>query len=290
MREKAEKRNVYLNLAWTSPVDNTPLQANISYDKVANAAVDMFCDASEATKAVSAERQSATKAASTEAGEEGASRPQPRRSVFEVILDRGKLPWRIPTCVERGFEIPFCVTNAYAVPELGKFTRLGMDVVVNAVWLAYYWAKKEKNREVGAALQSLILDWPMDFVLIQGSTPEEIEENKFLWGVNLSANVERLRDFIGLESSNLMRIVAQAADFMKAKLTSTKKANVQVIQEWLATNVNWGALRCPDTPTVERHLLNWGHIQIMRRCWNPLKQRCSAGGAITFWIGPRRLA
>ena len=120
------------------------------------------------------------------------------------------------------------------------------------------WAKKEKNREVGAALQSLILDWPMDFVLIEGSTPEEIEENKFLWGVNLSAKVERLRDFIGLESSNLMRMVAQAADFMKAKLTSTKKANVQVIQEWLATNVNWGALRCPDTPTVERHLSKLG--------------------------------
>ena len=101
----------------------------------------------------------------------------------------------------------------------------------------------------------------MDFVLIQGSTPEELEENRLLWGVNLSAKVERLRDFIGLESTNLMRMVAQAADFMKAKLTSTKKANVQVIQEWLATNVNWGALRCPDIPTVGRHLSNWGHIQ-----------------------------
>jgi hypothetical protein len=101
----------------------------------------------------------------------------------------------------------------------------------------------------------------MDFVLIQGSTPEEIEENNFLWGVNLSAKVERLRDFIGLESTNLMRIVAQAADFMKAKLTSTKTANVTFVQEWLATNVNWGALRCPDIQTVERHLFNWGHIQ-----------------------------
>ena len=119
VREKTEKRNVYLNLTWTGPMDNTTLQATISYDKVANVAVDMFCDASEATKAVSAERQSATKAASTEAGEEGASRPQPGRSVFEVIRGRETLPWRIPTCVERGFEIPICVTNAYAVPELG---------------------------------------------------------------------------------------------------------------------------------------------------------------------------
>ena len=30
VREKTEKRNVYLNLAWTGPVANTPLQANIS--------------------------------------------------------------------------------------------------------------------------------------------------------------------------------------------------------------------------------------------------------------------
>ena len=88
--------------------------------------------------------QSARKAASTEAGEEGASCPQPRRSVFEVILGKEKLPWRIPTCVERGSEIPMCVTNAYVVPELGKITRLGMVVVVNAVWLADYWAKKER--------------------------------------------------------------------------------------------------------------------------------------------------
>ena len=88
-----------------------------------------------------------------------------------------------------------------------------------------------------------------------------------------------------------MRIVAQAADFMKAKLTSTKTANVKVVQEWLATNVNGGALRCPDTPTVERHLFNWGHIQTHAKVFlNSLKRRCSAGGAITSRVGPRRLA
>ena len=101
----------------------------------------------------------------------------------------------------------------------------------------------------------------MDFVLIEGNTPEELEENKYLWEANMSAKVERLRDFIGLESSNLMRIVAQAAVSVKAKLISPKKANAQVVQEWLATNVRWGALRCPDVQTVERHLTNWGQIQ-----------------------------
>ena len=120
-----------------------------------------------------------------------------------------------------GFEIPICVTNAYAVPELGKLTRLGMDVVVNAVWLAYYRANTEKNLEAVSALQSLICDLPMEFLVIQGCTPEEMAENKCLWGVSLSAKVERLRDFIGLESTNLMRMLAQAAEFMKAKFTST---------------------------------------------------------------------
>ena len=86
----------------------------------------------------------------------------------------------------------------------------------------------------------------MDFVLIEGGTPEDIEQNKFLWGVNLSAKVERLRDFIGLESSNLMRIVAQAAEFTKSKLKSVKKANAQVVQEWLAAHVNWGCAALPQ--------------------------------------------
>ena len=92
----------------------------------------------------------------------------------------------------------------------------------------------------------------MDFVLIQGSTPEEIEQMKFLWGVNQSSRVERLRDFVGLARSNLMRIVAQAAEFTKSKLTGVKKVKAQVAQEWLNENVNWGALRCPNTETVER--------------------------------------
>ena len=51
----------------------------------------------------------------------------------------------------------------------------------------------------------------MDFVLIEGDTHEDIEQKKFLWGVNRSAKVECLCDFVGLEGSNMMRIVAQAA-------------------------------------------------------------------------------
>ena len=51
------------------------------------------------------------------------------------------------------------------LPELGQFKRLGMDVVVNAVRLAYYWATIDGNAEAASAIKALILDWSMDFVL-----------------------------------------------------------------------------------------------------------------------------
>ena len=65
--------------------------------------------------------------------------------------------------------------------------------------------KKEGSQDAATALEALILDWPFDFIAIQGSTPEEIEENKFKWAVNMTARVERLRDFVGLEHANLLR-------------------------------------------------------------------------------------
>ena len=63
----------------------------------------------------------------------------------------------------------------------------------------------------------------MDFVFIRGSTPEEINENKFLWAVNASAKAERMRDFVGLDASNLMRIVATATELLRTRDPSLKK-------------------------------------------------------------------
>ena len=77
------------------------------------------------------------------------------------------------------------ITSSFVEPDIGQFKRLGLDVVVNAVWLAYFWAKQEGSREAATALEGLILDWPFDFVLIEGSSNEEIEENKFKWSVNM---------------------------------------------------------------------------------------------------------
>ena len=45
--EKKERRNIYLNLAWTGPIDNTKLQAHIPFEKVYNMALDMFIDVSQ---------------------------------------------------------------------------------------------------------------------------------------------------------------------------------------------------------------------------------------------------
>ena len=100
----------------------------------------------------------------------------------------------------------------------------------------------------------------MDFVMIAGDTLEEMEENKFKWTVNMSAKVERLRDFVGLENSNLLRIVAATVDIVKAKLGNNKKANAEMVHKWLVDNVNWGALQTPDLSTVQRHMKNWNAI------------------------------
>ncbi len=74
---------------------------------------------------------------------------------------------------------------------------------------------------------------------------------------NHAARAERLRDFVGMESANIMRMVAAAGEFAKSKLISGKKANAEVVHTWLVDNVRWGTFNCPDGSTVERHMVNW---------------------------------
>ena len=42
--EQGEVRNISCNLCWSDPLANTPMQENISYDNVANWAVDTYTD------------------------------------------------------------------------------------------------------------------------------------------------------------------------------------------------------------------------------------------------------
>ena len=182
VQKKGERRNVYMNLAWTGPVDNSFLQEKISKGKVENMAADMFLCCLPSGEAAE------TVPSSQEAADDAEHQPQVKaeRRAVEKLNENGRRPWQIPQRVERGFEIPIMLTSGFVKPDLGKFKRLGMDVVVNAVWLAYFWAKQEGDHEAVTALETLILDWPFDFILIEGSSNEEIEVNTFKWSVNMS--------------------------------------------------------------------------------------------------------
>jgi hypothetical protein len=255
VKEKGERRNAYMNLAWTGPVDNTFLDEKITLGKVENMAADLFLR--------SLPTDGAAETAPESQADDAEAQPQSKagRRAAETLSQTAKKPWQIPERVEKGFEIPIMIASSFSEPEIGKFKRLGMDVVVNAVWLAYFWAKQEGASDAVTALEELILDWPFDFIHIGGDSPEEIEENKFKWAVNMTARVERLRDFIGLQNTNLLRIVARAADFVRDRTAARGKASPEKVTQWLQENVTWGLLHCPDTRTVKRHMENWAALQ-----------------------------
>ena len=150
-KANGERRNAYLNLAWTGPIDNSFLQEKISKGKVENMAADMFLCCLPSGGAAE------TVPSSQEAADDAEHQPQVKaeRRAVEKLNENGRRPWQIPERVERGFEIPIMLTSGLVKPDLGKFKRLGMDVVVNAVWLAYFWAKQEGNKEAATALETL---------------------------------------------------------------------------------------------------------------------------------------
>ena len=221
VREKGERRNAYMNLAWTGPIDNSFLSEKISLGKVENMAADMFL------RSMPTDAAAETAPESQEAVDDAEAPPQSKaeRRAVETLSQTAKRPWQVPERVEKGFEIPIMIVSSFSEPDIGKFKRLGMDVVVNAVWLAYFWAKQEGSSDAATALEELILDWPFDFIHIQGSSTEEIEENKFKWAVNMTARVERLRDFVWLENANLLRIVARAAELVQGQTVAQRKAS-----------------------------------------------------------------
>ena len=140
MKQQGERRNAYMNLAWTGPIDNSFLAEKIPLGRVENMAVDMFLRSLVFSSAAETAHDSADVASDAD------TQPLPgvvERRAVETLSEKGKRPWNIPTTVEKGFEIPIMTNKLFPEPELGKFKRLGMDVVVNAVWLAYYWAKKK---------------------------------------------------------------------------------------------------------------------------------------------------
>ena len=69
-KNKGERRNAFLNLAWTGPIDNTFLQETISLGKVENMAADMFL------RSLPTDGAAETALESLEAADDGDTPPQ----------------------------------------------------------------------------------------------------------------------------------------------------------------------------------------------------------------------
>ena len=254
IKNKGEIRNVTCNLAWTNPTANTVLQKDITCETVERMALDLFVDVT-ATDGVAASAADGAAGAADE-GEGAESRAK-------ALLAQRSKAWSIPDRVPRGYEIPIAVRGGSNELKKGEFERLGLDVVVNATWFAMKWAVEEKNEDAQEKLLKLILDWPFDFFLFEG-TAEDMDEKIFKKVVNLPASIERLRDFCGLEATNMMRIAAEVREILqKSKGRSTRGDPVvptaKEIHTWMSKegNINWGLHRVPNERTVERLLRNW---------------------------------
>ena len=94
VRDNGERRNTYMNLAWTGPVDNTRLYTNVTYQTIASMAVDMFCDTSSKAASAGGAAASSTAASAKGDGTETPSQPQPYR--LHTMARRRAHPWKIP--------------------------------------------------------------------------------------------------------------------------------------------------------------------------------------------------
>ena len=97
-----EKRNYFINLAWTPPTNcSKSLDHDISANKVATVALDMFTDTSAAVSAP-LPAMSSTEGSVDVDGEAG-------MSVLERMKYQ-KIVWKVPVKIEKGFELPILVT------------------------------------------------------------------------------------------------------------------------------------------------------------------------------------
>ena len=107
-------------------------------------ALDMYVDTTAGHGQVAGSAAKAAASAAASAGEivgedEGVENPA------KVLLQEEKKKWKIPKLVPRGYEIPIAVVTTNTEPAKGKFRRLGLDVVVNATWLAMKWAVESED-------------------------------------------------------------------------------------------------------------------------------------------------
>ena len=257
LETKKELRNVACNLAWTGPVENTNLQRNISMATVERFALDMYVDTTAGHgQAAGSATTSAGEIVGEDEGEGGGQR------AAKVLLRSSKKAWKIPLRVPRGYEIQIAIVTTAGEPPKGKFRRLGLDVVVNATWLAMKWALESGDRAAEAALSNLILDWPFDFILFDETEETTAEAQIMKHIINMPAAVERLRDFCGLDQGNLMRIAAEVRKVIQNQTPGKVVASVADVHTWMTNpdNIRWGLYHVPKLRTVKDLLRNWDSL------------------------------
>ena len=135
------------------PHDNSKLQKGLTVGKVTNMSIDMFLDSSKVA-AYAKDAKAASIVGEAASAEDAATELEKlptgpaKESIAELAKRMPRRPWKIGESVERGYEIPIGITSESPMPDFGSFKRLAMDIVVNAVWLALFWARQEGTRKL----------------------------------------------------------------------------------------------------------------------------------------------
>ena len=285
LKTKREVRNISCNLTWTSPVENTSLQSNISMATVERFALDMYVNTvvaspataagSAATVAGSAATAVAGSAATT--GGEISGEGEGVHHTVRALLQSSQKKWKIPERVPRGYEMQIAVVTTANEPTRGNFRRMSLDVVVNATWLAMKWAIESKDAVAEEALSNLITDWPFDFHLFEGADAE-LQIMKRI--ISLPAATERLRDFCGLDQGNLMRMAAEVRKVIHRETPGKLAASADDVHKWMKDpdNINWGLYHLPSLRTVRDLLRNWDALNKIPQALTILDQaKCEFG-------------
>ena len=134
------------------------------YQKVVNFAVDFYMDTAEATQRLANQSADADRCGHGPAKGTVPTAQGPQPSVVDILIQdpqKDKLPWRIPESVPKGYEIPIVLSNAEEFPRLGTLRRYGMDIVVNATWVALVVGQEREQRGCAesAAARKVVAGW-----------------------------------------------------------------------------------------------------------------------------------
>ena len=122
------------------------------------------------------------------------------------------------------------------------------------------WALDGNNAAAEQALENLMLDWPFDFHYFEGDDAQR-EEQIMKHIINLPAATERLRDFCGLDSTNLMRMAGEVCRLLQKQ--SGSKPGSEEVHAWRSDpkHIRWGVYHAPSMRNVKDLLKKWDAIQ-----------------------------